>query len=83
MKVGFHPNSESIFKNEKTNLYELYIPKHCFKNFNQSDIPDRFVYKFPKNVSLIIDDYLNYARSVILGDDLISDYFLVTSKKIK
>ena len=83
MKVGFHPNSECIFKNEKTNLYELYIPKHCFKNFNQSDIPDRFVYKFPKNVSLIIDDYLNYARSVILGDDLISDYFLVTSKRSK
>lgn len=37
---------------------------------------------FQKNVSLIIDDYINYARSVILGDDLISDYFLVTSKRI-
>lgn len=83
MRVGFHPNAECIFKDEKTNLYELSIPKHCFKNFNQLDIPDRFVYKFPKNVSLIIDDYINYARSVILGDDLISDYFLVTSKKIK
>lgn len=83
MRVGFHPNTECIFKDEKTNVYELSIPKHCFKNFKQLDIPDRFVYKFPKNVSLIIDDYINYARSVILGDDLISDYFLVTSKKNK
>lgn len=83
MRVGFHPNNECIFKNEKTNIYELSIPKHSFKNFNQLEIPDRFVYKFPKNVSLIIDDYINYARSVILGDYLISDYFLVTSKKLK
>ena len=83
MRIGFHPNNECIFKDEKTNIYELSIPKHSFKNFNQLDIPDRFVYRFPKNVSLIIDDYINYARSAILGDDLISDYFLVTSKRIK
>lgn len=80
MKIGFNPNCECIYKNEKEKVYELSIPKAAFKNYTNIDISDRFVYKFPENVSSIIDDYLNYARPVALRDSEDSRYFLVTSK---
>lgn len=65
MKIGYRSDGECIYKNKK-DLYEVSIPKSCFKNFDQKIIPDYFVHTFSKSTSLLIDDYLEKNRSAFL-----------------
>ncbi|UIJ77576.1 hypothetical protein [Acinetobacter sp. SH20PTE14] len=78
MKLGYHPNSECIYKDEKTGLYVVRIPKHCFKNFKQKIIPDNFKLTLPKEVTEHIDLYVNEVRPLFLND-VESKYFLISS----
>ena len=89
MKIGYRSDGECIYKNKK-GLYEISIPKSCFKNFDQKIIPDHFVHIFSKNTSLLIGDYLEKNRSAFLmstkraplrGQEEDLDYFLVSRRE--
>lgn len=78
MKYGYTPDSECIYKDEKTGCYTVRIPKHCFKNFKQKIIPENFKLSLSEEITPHIDRYINEVRPLFLeGKE--SKYFLVSS----
>lgn len=78
MKLGYIPDGECIYKNQD-GLYEIHIPKHCFKNFDQEIIPENFVHTFSKRTSAVIAAYLNKDRATFKGSED-SPYFMVSTR---
>ena len=78
MRLGYTPDGECIYKNQN-GLYEVHIPKHCFKNFDQKIIPENFVHVFSKSTSAVIAAYLDKDRESFKGSED-SPYFMVSTR---
>ena len=78
MKLGYTPDGECIYKNQN-GLYEVHIPKDCFKNFDQKIIPENFVHEFSKSTSAVIAAYLDKDRESFKGSED-SPYFMVSTR---
>jgi hypothetical protein len=78
MRLGYTPDGECIYKNQN-GLYEVHIPKHCFKNFDQKIIHENFVHVFSKSTSAVIAAYLDKDRESFKGSED-SPYFMVSTR---